>query len=148
MAFLDQDESSVHQRLIIVSGHKSISAVEEPGYKEMMRGLPCRKSVSKLVTRTAIVETTRLKELAAGEDVSLTCDGWTSGNGLGMMGVTAYWINKDRKLVFACLDVFELPGSHNGISQCRLVEAVKGVMAPYDITGSNVIAVTTDTAAN
>lgn len=38
MAFLDQDESSVHQRLIIVSGHKSISAVEEPGYKEMVRG--------------------------------------------------------------------------------------------------------------
>ncbi|CAN0594966.1 unnamed protein product [Laminaria digitata] len=121
-----EDESALHQRLIlgfIVVGHKSISVVEEEGYKTMMRGftkrpslqIPCRRTMHKLLTHTAVVAREKLKVLSAGQEVSLTCDGWTSGNGLVMLGVTGHWINKDWKLVCACFDVSELAGSHDGI---------------------------------
>lgn len=126
MGYMNRDESAVHQRLILgflVGGHKSVSVVEEDGFKTMMRGfskrpslhIPCRKTMAKLVTHTAIVAREKLKAMSNGEDLCLTCDGWTSGNGLAMMGVTEHWIDKDWKLVCACFDVSELEGSHNGV---------------------------------
>ncbi|CAN0591401.1 unnamed protein product, partial [Laminaria digitata] len=56
-----------------------------------------------------------LKELVRGQKVSLTCDGWTSGNEIPMMAVTAHWINEDWELKSACLSMSELTGSHTGI---------------------------------
>lgn len=124
LQLLNRGEGEIHLRLIlgfIVGGHMRVSAVEEQGYKDMMRGftkkpslnLPSRKTMAKLVTHTAIVARQRLREMVASETVCLTCDGCTSGNGLSMMGVAAHWVNQDRELISACLYVFELPGSHD-----------------------------------
>ncbi|CAN0288857.1 unnamed protein product, partial [Scytosiphon promiscuus] len=125
MKYVTKDEAGVHSRLIlgfIVGGHKAMSVVEEEHFAIMLRGfarrpnlvIPCRRTVSTLLAETAIVARIGLKELVRDQKVSLTCDGWTLGNEIPMMAVTAHWINKDWELKSACLSVFELTGSHTG----------------------------------
>eukprot|EP00904_Undaria_pinnatifida_P006180 jgi/Undpi1/2692/HiC_scaffold_14.g06070.m1 len=105
---MNRDEADIHQRLIlgfIVGGHKSIAVLEEEGYKVMVRGftkrpslqIACRKTIAKLVTHTAVVAREKLKAMSAGEELCITTDGWTSTNGLPMMGVIGHWIDKDRR---------------------------------------------------
>ena len=101
----------------------SVSVVNEDGFKTMVRGftkrpslqIPCRKTMAKPATHTAVVAREKLKAMLHGEDLCLTCHSWTPGNGLSMLGVTGHWTDNDWKLVCACFDVSELERSHNDV---------------------------------
>ena len=121
----DDTGSALHSRLIlgfIVGGYQSLDVVEEEQYRVMMRGftnkpnmrIPCRKTMEMLVANTAIEAKGKLKEMVAGELLSLSCECWTSGRQMRMMGVTGHWIDKNWVLQSACLSVVELAGSDNG----------------------------------
>lgn len=81
--------------------------MEKEGYKAMMYTfikspspqIPVAKTMSKLATSKLRSRqgTDSSKEMSAGEDVRITRDGWTSGNGLAMMGVTGHCANNERK---------------------------------------------------
>lgn len=116
----------MHRRLVlgfIIGGHKPLSVVDEPEFKSMIRGfanrpnlsIPTRASVTELLTDKAIVARVKLKGMVKGQQLSLTCDGWTSGNEIPMMAVTGHWIDDNWEMKSACLSVFEIGGSHTGV---------------------------------
>lgn len=120
------DEEARHTRLVlgfIIGGHKPLTVVEEPEFQKMLRGftkrpnlvVPSRASVGDLLTEKAIVARTGLMDMVKGQQLSLTCDGWTSGNEIPMMAVTAHWIDDAWKMKSACLGAFEVAGSHTGV---------------------------------
>ncbi|CAM9836230.1 unnamed protein product, partial [Sphacelaria rigidula] len=150
------DEEARHTRLVlgfIIDGHKPLTVVEEPEFHKMLRGftkrpnliVPSRASVGDLLTEKAIVARTGLMKMIKGQQLIMTCDGWTSGNEIPMMAVTAHWIDDAWKMKSTCLGAFEVAGSHTGV---RLADALKGVMAQYNIRQEDMTVVTTDTAAN
>lgn len=116
-----------HRRLVlgfIVGGLQPLSVVDEPCFKLMLSGLarnndlaiPGRGSMSALVGEKATAARERLKQMLAGQAVSLTCDGWTSDHcdEVPMMRVTAHWIDEKWDSQSACLSVFELPRAYTG----------------------------------
>ena len=46
--------------------------------------------------------------------VSLTADAWTSENGLGLLGVTAHWVDGTWQYRETVLALRELPEKHDG----------------------------------
>lgn len=46
--------------------------------------------------------------------ISITCDIWTSPNGLAILGITAHWVDNEFILREVILDSIELQGTHSG----------------------------------
>lgn len=46
--------------------------------------------------------------------IHISCDGWTSPNGLGIMGVVGHFTNEDGNLQASLLSLLEIQGAHTG----------------------------------
>ena len=77
-------------------------------------------------------------------DVSLSFDGWSSPNGLSLLGVVAHWIDKDCTLRNALIGMPRLEGQHSGE---KIAEAVSALIRDYGIQ-RKIGAFVLDNAAN
>jgi hypothetical protein len=57
-------------------------------------------------------------------DVSLSFDGWSSPNGLSLLGVVAHWIDKDCTLRSALIGLPQLEGQHSVEKIAKVVSAL------------------------
>ena len=60
--------------------------------------IPSRSSVTDLLTDEAIVAWVGMREMAKGQQLGLTCDGWSSGDVIPVMAVAARWVDESRTM--------------------------------------------------
>ena len=108
----------------IIKENVSFKYVESPSLAELL-GL-CNTSVPEMLVKAdSIAEHVIAKYLAAKEKIkiffesvsskiSLTCDLWTSPNGLAILCVTSHWTEKDHEVREIVLDAVKMEGPHMG----------------------------------
>jgi hypothetical protein len=73
--------------------------------------------------------TVNIKDLLATalSKINISCDIWTSTNGLSLLGVVAYFINGDGKLRLVLIGLPRIRGSHTGenIARCLMLVILK-----------------------
>lgn len=57
-------------------------------------------------------------------DVSLSFNGWSSPNGLSLLGIVAHWIDKECTLRNALIGLPRLGGQHSGVKIAKAVSAL------------------------
>lgn len=83
-------------------------------------------------------------ELKEQDDISLTCDAWTSPNCISIFGITAHWISKDWKLNELLLSAEKLDGSHSGDNMAK---HLYDIIQDYEIA-EKIFCITADNASN
>ena len=73
-------------------------------------------SVAEKIGRKYLSIRERVKQVLINIDcsINLTIDGWTSPNGLSVLGVTGHWVDDKWKLRECLLDAAEIIGDHSG----------------------------------
>lgn len=108
-----------------------------PGYSPMHR-----VTISKVIIKLFNKRKRQMKLLLgeATSKISLTTDMWTSPNHIPIIGITAHWYNKAKKLVSAVLDFKQMKHPHDGESICG---ALKESIGDFGLEG-RIMGITTD----
>lgn len=117
---LSQATSPHLQRLLARSGPKVTNL------------LPQRSSVRRWIMDAYVQRKPEVAESlhTSLSDVSLSFDGWSSPNGLSLLGVVAHWIDKDCTLRNALIGMPRLEGQHSGE---KIAMAVSALIRDYGI---------------
>lgn len=121
-ATFEPDEIAVHCRPVLglIVGATRLSLSSTSQLITMCGGFPIRpnlrtssrSSITDLLTDEAIIARVGMKEMAKGQQLGLTCDGWSSCNEISVMAVAAHWVDESGTMKSACLGAFEVGDSH------------------------------------
>ncbi|XP_078436621.1 putative transcriptional regulator tpeD [Wolffia australiana] len=122
----------------------TLCQVENP-IRKVVGDIPAPDAVKTMVERVYREVQGKLVEMFANvSSVSLTVDAWTSQNNLALLGITAHWIDNDRKLCELLLGLQQIKGPHSDLNLAMILVEVAN---HYGIE-SKICAITTDNAFN
>ena len=138
----------------IIKENLSFKYVESPSLAELL-GL-CNASVPEMLVKAdSIAEHVIAKYLAAKEKIkiffysvsskiSLTCDLWTSPNGLAILCVTSHWTEKDHEVREIVLDAVKMEDPHTGEN---IASNILVVLKDFNLE-NKLFCITADNASN
>lgn len=137
----------------LVSGYAPIWTVDKPSFRNLVKQLDPRFACPsrKFFTDKAIPEMYNSMKAGIVGDLekitsySATMDGWSSIAGDPYLSLSVHYIDADWQLQTKCLSTMYIPASHTAAT---LGNFLKDGLAEYVLYLSNLVAVTTDSAAN
>ena len=137
----------------VTSGLAPIFTVDKPAFRQLLKALdprfncPSRNHFSSVVIPEMYsdMKSSLVSKLSDIKSFSCTMDGWSSLAGDPYLSLTIHFINNDWKIETACLSTMYVPESHTGDNLC---EFVREGLLEYGLYTGQMIAMTTDAAAN
>lgn len=129
------------------------NVVEKPAFRKLIHSLnPVAELISdKTVQADVLVKfgekmeglKERLSKIPG--KISITTDGWTSGNVLSFVAIRGHWLDKDFNYNSTLLDFVNVQGEHSGY---KLNTIFEDCLSRYDIPFTKIMGITVDNAAN
>ena len=129
-----------------------ISIVEDSGFKELLTTieprycLPSRPYIRNEIDLLFTEVKTKMKELIAGEFISVTTDIWTSQvNNMCFLSLTCCFVNTDYVRKVLVLNTSPFPGTHSGVN---IAEKLQNLVNDWEIPVGKIFFCVSDNASN